>query len=79
MKRVRACILVCSALALSFAAGRALAQQPQWLVAALVALQGASNELGRVPQDPAGHRDRARAHIDQAMAEVKAAIDYLRF
>jgi hypothetical protein len=78
MVRIRAYVLVCGALALSFDAGRTLAQ-PQWLMGALVSLQGATNELEKLPPDAAGHRERALAHIAEAMKEVNATIDYLRF
>ena len=78
MPRLPAYLVVCGALALSFAGGRALAQ-PQWLKGALVSLQGAKNELEKLPPDAAGHRDRALAHIAEAMKEVNATIDYLRF
>jgi hypothetical protein len=61
------------AMVASFAAGFALAAQPH-MQAALRALRNSKAELEVATADKAGHRVKAIALVDQAIAEVQAGI-----
>ena len=64
---------VAVAMMASFAAGFALAAQPH-MQAALHALRNSRAELESALPDKAGHRVKAIALVDQAIAEVQAGI-----
>ena len=64
---------VAVAMVASFAAGFALAAQPH-MQAALHALRNSRAELEAALPDKAGHRVKAIALVDQAIAEVQAGI-----
>ena len=61
------------AMVASFAAGFAVAAQPH-MQAALHALRNSKAELESALPDKAGHRVKAIALVDQAIAEVQAGI-----
>ena len=68
--------LLCLSAAL-MSIGPARADQPN-MQATLKNLEQARNNLVRATADKGGHRGRARELIEQAMAEVKAGVEYDR-
>jgi hypothetical protein len=75
MSKSTRCILIGAAVAMvaSFAAGFALAAQPH-MQAALHALRNSKAELEAALPDKGGHRVKAIALVDQAIAETQAGI-----
>jgi hypothetical protein len=68
--------LVCVSATL-MAVGPARADQPN-MQSTLKNLEQARNNLQRATADKGGHRGKARELIDQAIAEVKAGMEYDR-
>ena len=68
--------LVIGSAVLGFACAT-MADQPR-MRAALDALQGAKAQLEQADRDKGGHRARAEQLVNQAIAEVRAGIEYDR-
>lgn len=60
-----------------FASSTAFAAQPN-MEAALAQLQEARASLEKATADKGGHRVKAMKAVDQAIAEVKAGIEYAK-
>jgi len=69
--------LVALALVASFAAGRAVADQPR-MEAALDHLQAARRELVQATSDKGGHRAKALALVDEAIEQVRRGMRFDR-
>jgi hypothetical protein len=70
-------VLAAAALAASFFAGHALADQPR-MQAALGHLIAARRELAAATADKGGHRGRAIAAVDEAIEQVRKGIAFDR-
>jgi hypothetical protein len=69
--------LVALALVASFAAGRAVADQPR-METALDHLQAARRELAQATADKGGHRAKALALVDEAIEQVRRGMRFDR-
>jgi hypothetical protein len=77
MKRIVIALLVITAIASGFVAGRASADQPR-MQAALGHLKLARTELERADSDKGGHREAALKFTNDAIAEVERGINFDR-
>ena len=77
MKRIVITLLVITAIATGFVAGRASADQPR-MQAALGHLKLARTELEHADRDKGGHREAALKLTNDAIAEVERGIQYDR-
>jgi len=77
MKRLVIALLVITAIATGFVAGRASADQPR-MQAALGHLKLARTDLERADRDKGGHREAALKLTNDAIAEVERGINYDR-
>ena len=77
MKHSLRFVLVVLALVASFAAGRALAAQPN-MQAALDHLQAARRELTQAAADKGGHRAKALELVDEAIGQVREGMRFDR-
>ncbi|MEA2164372.1 MAG: hypothetical protein QOK37_2499 [Thermoanaerobaculia bacterium] len=77
LHRIVIALLVITAIASGFVAGRASADQPR-MQAALEHLRAAKGELQRSDRDKGGHRERALRLTNDAIAEVERGIKYDR-
>lgn len=76
--RISFAILVLLTLVAGFIAGCASGSGQPHMQAALDHLRSARGELNSAMADKGGHRVRAIAIVDDAIAEVQAGIDYAR-
>ena len=77
MKRIVITLLVITAIASGFVAGRASADQPR-MQAALNHLRLARTELEHADRDKGGHREAALKLTNDAIAEVERGVRYDR-
>lgn len=77
MKRIVITLLVITAIAAGFVAGRASADQPR-MQAALGHLRLARTELEHADRDKGGHREAALKFTNDAIAEVERGIRFDR-
>jgi len=77
MKRTFAALFLAVMLIGGFVAGRAHAAQPH-MQAALAHLRNARSELQAAAADKGGHRERAIAIVNDAIAQVEEGIRYAR-
>jgi Ni/Co efflux regulator RcnB len=77
MKRIVITLLVITAIASGFVAGRASADQPR-MQAALGHLKLARTELEHADRDKGGHREAALKFTNDAIAEVERGVHYDR-
>jgi hypothetical protein len=77
LHRLVIALLIVTAIASGFVAGRASADQPH-MQAALDHLQLAKGELERADHDKGGHRDNAIRMTNNAIAEVEKGIRFDR-
>jgi hypothetical protein len=77
MKRIVITLLVITAIASGFVAGRASADQPR-MQAALEHLRLARTELEHADRDKGGHREAALKFTNDAIAEVERGVRYDR-
>jgi len=77
MKRIVITLLVITAIATGFVAGRASADQPR-MQAALGHLRLARTELEHADRDKGGHREAALKLTNDAIAEFERGINYDR-
>jgi hypothetical protein len=77
MKRIVITLLVITAIASGFVAGRASADQPR-MQAALGHLKLARTELEHADRDKGGHREAALKFTNDAIAETERGINYDR-
>lgn len=76
-KKIFAALLLTAALTSGFFAGRASARQDH-MISARGHLRQAKEQLEAAVADKGGHREKAIADVNDAMAEVDAGIDYAR-
>ena len=77
LHRLVIALLVITAIASGFVAGRASADQPR-MQAALEHLRLARTELQHADRDKGGHREAALKYTESAIAEVERGIGYDR-
>jgi hypothetical protein len=77
MKRIVITLLVITAIASGFVAGRASADQPR-MQAALGHLRQARTELEHADRDKGGHREAALKFTNDAIAEVERGVQFDR-
>lgn len=77
MKRIVITLLVITAIATGFVAGRASADQPR-MQAALGHLKLARTELEHADRDKGGHREAALKLTNEAIAETERGIQFDR-
>jgi hypothetical protein len=77
LHRLVIALLIITAIASGFVAGRASADQPH-MQAALEHLRMAKAELERADHDKGGHRDKAMRLTNDAIAEVERGIRFDR-
>jgi hypothetical protein len=77
LHRVVIALLIVTAIASGFVAGRASADQPR-MQAALEHLRLAKVELEKADHDKGGHRDRAIRLTNDAIAEVEKGVRFDR-
>jgi hypothetical protein len=76
-KKIFAALLLTAALTSGFFAGRASARQDH-MVKAHGYLRQAKEQLEAAVADKGGHREKAIADVNDAMAEVDAGMEYAR-
>ena len=77
MKRIVITLLVITAIASGFVAGRASADQPR-MQAALGHLRQARTELEKADRDKGGHREAALKFTNDAIAEAERGVQFDR-
>jgi hypothetical protein len=75
--RILVALLLCTVLVSGFLLGRASADQPH-MQAALEHLRAAKGELEKADADKGGHRVKAMALVNDAIAQVERGIGYDR-
>ena len=76
-KKIFAALLLTAALTSGFFAGRASARQDH-MISARGHLRQAKEQLEAAVADKGGHREKAIADVNDAMAEVDAGMEYAR-